>query len=350
MKFLITGIGSIGQRHYRNLRKLGETVAVVRSGGPGKPNRSFVQEFLDREAREGRQVIQYFDLDEAIASFHPDAIFITNPNHLHFDIGLRAARRGLPIFFEKPLVHEQWHATEIRKAISNSPVMVGYNLRFHPLLRKMKDLYDGGAIGAAVAADITVGENIADWHPWENYLDTYAPYTKTGGGVLLCFSHDIDYTYWFFGKPSNIQAAGGKITPLGGDGEDMVKSLWEYENGPIVSIHLDYWQRPPVRRFSILGDRGGLHWDYHSRTLTMDYHDARAPQVFTLPVDFDRNDMFIAEARHFIECMKTGEEPLISFEQGADVLDICMHIRAASENNRVQSAGGTAERSRGAGA
>lgn len=329
MKFLVIGIGSIGQRHYRNLQKLGHAVAVVRSNASGRPDRPFVQNFLNAEALEGRNVIQYFDLDEAIASFHPDAVFITNPNHLHFDVALRVARSGLPMFIEKPLFHDRQHTSEIRKAVSVNHVliMVGYNLRFHPLLSKMKQLYEEDAIGKAIAADVVVGENIADWHPWEDYLDTYAPYNKSGGGVLLCFSHDIDYAYWFFGKPSNIQAIGGKITPLGGDGEDMVKSLWEYKDGPIVSLHLDYWQRPPIRRFSILGERGSLHWDYYLKTLALNNHVSRDTQLFNAPCNFDRNDMFIAETRDFIECMETGKEPLITFEQGSAVLDICTEMK-----------------------
>ncbi len=290
-----------------------------------------MQTFLDAEAKHGREVAQYFDLDDAIASFRPDAVFITNPNHLHYGIALKVAQYALPMFIEKPLVHDLRLASGIRDAISSNhiPVMVGYNLRFHPLLKKMKELCEAGAIGAALAADVVVGENIADWHPWENYLDTYAPYKKTGGGVILCFSHDVDYTYWFFGKPVRIQAAGGKITPLGGDGEDMVKSLWNYQNGPIVSVHMDYWQRPPARRFSIIGDRGTLHWDYHLRILQKIDHSSKRIEAFSVPDGFDRNDMFIKEARHFIECIEAHTEPLINFEQGADVLEICMQIKEA---------------------
>jgi predicted dehydrogenase len=81
--------------------------------------------------------------------------------------------------------------------------MVGYNLRWHPLLQEMRNVITKGAIGKPVSMHVEIGENIADWHPWEEYQYTYAAHHSGGGGATLCFSHDIDYLYWFFGYPKN---------------------------------------------------------------------------------------------------------------------------------------------------
>ncbi len=328
MKFLVCGLGSIGQRHYRNLRSLGHEAAVFRRGGGA--NAAFINKFLDGEQAAGRPVKIYNDLEEALACFDPHAVFVTNPNSRHMEVALRAARRGKNLFIEKPLSHTLEGTEELRLLTVEKrlKVMVAYNLRWHPLLKKMKGMVAQGAIGQPVAAHVEMGENIEDWHPWEDYRQAYAAYQSGGGGAVLCFSHDIDYLYWFFGKPEKTYAVGGKITPLGGDAEDMVKALLQYKNQMIVSLHLDYWQRPPKRSFEIIGTKGRVLWDYYAKNLTL-YPRAQgsAATVFPLPDTFDRNDMFLDEIKDFIAALKGGKEVSIPLQEGVDVLQMSLDIK-----------------------
>jgi predicted dehydrogenase len=210
----------------------------------------------------------------------------------------------------------------------NLKIMIGYNLRWHPLLKKMKAMVANGDIGQPISAHIEMGENIEDWHPWEDYRQAYAAYKNGGGGAVLCFSHDIDYLYWFFGLPETIQAIGGKITPLGGDAEDMVKALLEYKNKFIVSLHLDYWQKPPKRFFEIIGTTGKITWDYYTKNLTLVSRDNNiAPIVYPLSDTFDRNDMFIDEIKDFIFALKNEKEASVPLQEGIDVLEISLKIK-----------------------
>ncbi len=328
MKFLICGIGSIGQRHYKNLRSLGYELALFRAGGGA--NAPFIEKFLSEEKSAGRPVKTYYNFREAIDDFRPDAVFITNPNSRHLETALFAAKSGCNLFIEKPLSHNRDGLEELKTFAEekNLKIMIGYNLRWHPLLIKMKTMVADGVIGQPICANIEMGENIEDWHPWEDYRQTYAAYKEGGGGAVLCFSHDIDYLYWFFGIPENIQAVGGKITPLGGDAEDMVKALFAYKNNFIVSMHLDYWQRPPKRFFEIIGTKGKITWDYYAKSLTLVSRDNNtAPLVHSVPENFDRNDMFIDEIKEFISVLNGEKESLIPIQQGMDVLEISLKIK-----------------------
>jgi predicted dehydrogenase len=246
------------------------------------------------------------------------------------ETALLAARAGQNIFIEKPLTHNMDGLEELKALAEkkNLKIMIGYNLRWHPLLKKMKAMVAKGAIGQPLSAHIEMGENIEDWHPWEDYRQAYAAYKKGGGGAVLCFSHDIDYLYWFFGMPEKIQAVGGKITPLSGDAEDMVKALLEYKNKFIVSLHLDYWQRPPKRYFEIIGTTGKITWDYYTKNLTLVSRDNNtAPIVYTVPDNFDRNDMFIDETKDFIAALGNKSDVPVPLREGIDVLDISLGIK-----------------------
>jgi len=325
MKFLLCGIGSIGQRHFRNLNGLGQEIALLRSRKNTTP---FIEKFFEEQKKNGLLIPIFYDLESALASFQPNAVVVANPNSLHMPIALAGARAGCHLFIEKPVSHTMAQMSELTELIrkNNLTAMIGYNLRFHPLLQLMKKMYEAGDIGHAVSVHVEVGENIEDWHPWEDYRDAYACYKSGGGGVTLCFSHDIDYLYWFFGMPLKIFALGGKKTLLGGDAEDTVKALLEFNGGLVASLHMDYWQKPGKRTFEIIGTLGKLIWDCRMGTLIFEKRDS-SKQVFHTPQNFDRNDMFINEMKEFLWSLQEKREAFIPLREGIDVLRIVLDIK-----------------------
>jgi len=327
MRFLVEGTGSIGQRHYRNARTLGHEVAFLRTSTSMRP---FVQEFFDTERKEGREPLVFTNLKVAIDSFKPDALIVSNPNHLHAASALEGAKHGLHLFIEKPVNHSSEGLVELAQIVEEKKLaaMVGYNLRFHPLLERLKSLIDGGELGTILSAHVEVGENIVDWHPWEDYRETYAPYIKSGGGSLLCFSHDIDYLYWLLGAPKEVFAGGGKITLLAGDAEDMVQTLWRYGNGTVATLHIDYFQRPKVRTLKIIGSKMTAVWDAYG---ALDLYDAETGEKRTeeAPKGFERNDMFLAQFKDFVHSIETGTPSRTPLSQGAEVLAIVDRIKEA---------------------
>ena len=79
MKFMIAGLGSIGRRHLRNLKALGEEdILLYRSG------RSTLQD------DELERYITETELDAALA-LKPDAVIVSNPTALHLDVAIPAA-------------------------------------------------------------------------------------------------------------------------------------------------------------------------------------------------------------------------------------------------------------------
>lgn len=327
MRFLICGIGSIGQRHYKNLQTLGHELAIFRSRRNGGP---FIKNFLQSQKKENRPVKIFFNLEQALTAFKPDAVFVTNPTSQHLKTALAAARTGCHIFIEKPISHNLNGLLQLQKLAKQKrlKIMIGYNFRFNPLLSRMKRLFAAGAIGSPLSAGAIAGANVADWHPWEDYRQSYAVNKSGGGGVVLNFSHDIDYLYWFLGRPNKISAVGGKLTPLQGDMEDMIKALLRFPNGAIASLHLDYWQRPPVRTFELIGTKGKLNWDYEAGTLIFQpLLRSGKRRMFKVPAGFERNDMYLNEVKHFIDAIKKNTEPLITLKQSINVLRVALRIK-----------------------
>ena len=50
---------------------------------------------------------------------------------------------------------------------------------------------------------------LPDWHPYENYKESYAAKKELGGGVVLTSIHELDYLYWLFGKINDVFSISG---------------------------------------------------------------------------------------------------------------------------------------------
>ncbi len=327
MRILIQGMGSVGQRHFRNLRRLGHEAAFLRRDGMIRP---FVKDFLDQERQAGNEIPFFTSLEEAVSAFQPTALFVCTPNANHLADALAGAQFGLHLFIEKPVHSTLEGLEELQRIVTEKKliVQIGYQLRFHPLLANVKALVANGELGKVLSASVEVGESIEDWHPWEDYQETYAPWVRGGGGSLLCFSHDIDYLYWILGNPQNVYSFGGKVTPLAGDAEDLVQSLWGYEDRSSALLHIDYWQRPKVRRLKLIGTSKTCVWEETSALLIWEHASGALSQI-PLPYGYERNDMFIKEVTHFIDCITHVREPMPSLAEGVEVLKIVERMKSS---------------------
>lgn len=323
MKVLFCGLGSIGQRHLRNLRALlGDEVEVLayrarRSSPVLNPNMT-VRAAPD-ELETIYNIRSFDDLDAALAE-GPDAVFVTNPNTLHMPVALAAARAGCHLFIEKPVSHSMEGVDELARLVAekNLTALVAYQFRFHPGLQLIKRLIDEGRLGNLVHGHIVNGEYLPDWHPYEDYRQTHPARRDLGGGSLRIQTHEFDYALWLFGMPTNVFAVGGHLTRLEVDVEDSVSVLMrcEPQGKPVpVHLHLDYAQRPPQRVCEVVGDAGKLRYDYYSDEVIFHNHATGIVETTDF-AKFERNVMFLDELRHFLDCVAGRTTPLIDLQEG----------------------------------
>lgn len=332
MKFLICGLGSIGKRHMENLEKLEipcEKILIYRTH---KGTVSFGDKVLEDH---GNRHPVFYDLDSAFTQ-KPDAVIISNPTSLHIPIALKAAKAGCHIFIEKPISHSIEGIEELIKIVKRKKliIFVAYQLRFHPLLNQIKKWLDEKVIGKIVSAHAEMAERVTDWHPWENYKISYASRKDLGGGVVLTQSHELDYLYWLFGKPKWIFAAGGELGDLKIGVEDTAKTIMEFPNSILASLHVDYLKKPPSRFLEITGTKGKIFWDYFAKKIQI---IPLSGDVITVaePNDFERNTMYLEEIKHFLECINGKSKPFIDLEQGKDILEMALATKESMASKKI---------------
>jgi predicted dehydrogenase len=344
VKALIAGLGSIGQRHVRNLRQLvGPDIEVIayRARRLGSVVTDRLEVARGEDVEEALGVRAFTDLDGALAE-RPDIAFICNPSGLHMAVASRAAACGAHLFIEKPLsdrlegVAELIATTERRRLVA----AVGCQLRFHPCLARARDLVNTGAIGRVVAARVQVGEYLPGWHPYEDYRESYAARRDLGGGVVLTLIHELDYAYWLFGMPHRVFALGGHLSRLEMDVEDTASILLECraaDGRPIpVHVQMDYLQRPPSRNCEIVGDNGRIAVDLRVPSLVAYGSDGAEIDRMELG-SFERNSLFLDELSNFMASVEGRERPAVSLREGADTLRIALAAKESIATGAVIS-------------
>jgi predicted dehydrogenase len=340
VKILMIGLGGIGQRHTRNLRALlGDSVEilahrvrrqmhVVTPVMGADPNRNVENEYAIRT---------FLSLEDALAE-RPDIAFICNPSSLHIPVALACVQANCDLFVEKPLsdsmrgIDQLIHAVEENKTIA----MVGYQLRFHPCLRALAETVKSGILGTLLAVRATVGEYLPNWHPYEDYRQMYAARADLGGGVVLSQIHEFDYLYSLFGVPTRIFALGGHWSDLEIDVEDTASMVMEcsFAKRPLpILLHQDYLQSPPSRQCEVLGDRGRVVMDLHALTVSVLTRGNTAPEVRGFS-GFERNQLFIDQLKHFLDCVKSRTKPVVDLHDGLHSLRMALAAKKSIETHQ----------------
>lgn len=343
MKFLVVGLGSIGQRHVRNLRTLlgssAEIVAYrVQRTSPTLTDKLTVEAQSDVEQKYDVSVVTTLDAGLAMK---PDAVLVCNPTSLHMSVALAAADAGCHLFLEKPVSHSGEQVQELIDTVESRGLvnLVGYQFRFHPCLLRLESLLRHGAIGSVIAVRIEQGEYLPGWHPYEDYRQTYASRAELGGGVILSQIHELDYAYWLFGLPKRLFALGGHLSDLEIDVEDTASILMEcvVDGRPIpVHVHEDYLQRPPTRTCEVIGSAGKIFTDLYALTVTHYGLDGEVAAYESF-AGFERNELFLDEMRHFLACIAGDETSRVTVKDGAQSLRMALAAKASLATGRVQS-------------
>ncbi|NLN70106.1 MAG: Gfo/Idh/MocA family oxidoreductase [Chloroflexi bacterium] len=320
MKFLIAGLGSIGRRHLRNLITLGEQNILL--------YRTHLSTLPDDELAPFRVEA---DLAVALAE-QPDAVIVANPTALHLDVAIPAALAGCHLLIEKPVAQVLGPDIYKLETIVNTVgvrTLIGFQFRFHPVLTQVKTILDAGGIGRPLSFRAHWGEYLPEWHPWEDYRQSYAARADLGGGVTNTLCHPLDYLQWLFGEVNSLYAVTDRVSDLEIDVEDLAEITLRFANGVIGSLHLDYFQRPPAHWLEIAGTRGHIRWDNDTGTARVYYADKNRWSDVYPPVGFERNALFLAQMEHFIALIKDGGRSRCSLAEGIKTMELIDAVHAS---------------------
>ena len=320
-RLLIAGWGPIAQRHARNFIALQPqgSVTVVRAQAE-PPGEAFPWAHRARS------------WEDALAG-KPDVAVLASPATKRVACLCDLVDRGIPTLVEKPLAATLAEGVALDALRPRAPVLLGYNLRFHAALRSLREAVTDGRIGAPRYLRAEVGQYLPDWRPGRDYRTSASARAELGGGALRELSHEIDLALWLLGEPIEVLAWVGQLGRLGLDVEDTGELTIRFRNGALASVHLDFLQRVPRRRLSVAGDEATVDWDLGSERTWL-WSPGREAETLADTRGADRNEMYLAEMSHFLECAAGKASPAVGIADGVRVLRVIEAARRSHEEGR----------------
>ena len=247
----------------------------------------------------GPDVFITADYREVMARADVDAVMVCTPDYLHAEHAIAALSAGKDVFLEKPMAItiEDCDAIIATARKENRKLYVGHNMRFFPVMQKMKSLVDEGRIGEVQAIwcrhFVSYGGDayFKDWHSERRY---------TTGLLLQKGAHDIDIIHWLGGghtsrvvgmgklsvynqvtsrrhpeEVSSVDFDGANWPPLSQTGlspvinvEDLSMMLMELDNGVQASYQQCHYTPDDCRNYTVIGTEGRIE----------NYGDASTPE------------------------------------------------------------------------
>ncbi len=262
-----------------------------------------------------------------------EAVVICSSTGTHARMIEEAAAAGKHIFCEKPIDFDLARIDRALAAVEQAGVklQVGFNRRFDPNFRRVRELVAAGKIGQPHILRITSRD------PQPPPIE----YVKVSGGIFLDMTiHDFDMARYLIGSEvEEIYAVGGVMVDpeigQAGDIDTAVITL-RFQNGVIGTIDNS---RQAVygydQRVEVFGSGGAISADndYPNTAIVSDAQSVHRD----LPLNFFMEryvNSYIAEMETFIECIQQDRTPPVTGVDGRVPVVMGYAARKSYEENR----------------
>lgn len=203
LKIAIIGAGSRGIQCFGKLISARDDAKIAALCDPNPVRMEASAKYLPEKPNF------YTSIKEMAKKEKLDACVITSPDYCHADNAVEALNNGMNVLLDKPLATTVKGCKAILAAAKKSKktVMIGFNLRHSPALKKLKEIIDAGTLG-----NIFMIENREFYDGGKTYMSRWnRKYELCGGLWIHKGSHDFDVFNWLldFPKPVKVSASAG---------------------------------------------------------------------------------------------------------------------------------------------
>ena len=224
---------------------------------------------------------------------------------------------------------------KIKNDFSDYPQIffLGFMLRYHPLVKKIKDIIDSNVLGKVYSARFEFGSYLPFWHPLEDYKTGYAAVKKLGGGVINTITHELDLIQYFFGNPESVICDSKNLKKLNIEVEEIAEAIFGYHD-KIVTLHLDYLQKEYDRNIKILCDDGKITWNWHDNKVIVKRYNEDAVE-YPVATGFEVNQLYVDELKDFINLVKTANSNhLLNLDHAFSNTELLLRIHESAERGQ----------------
>ncbi len=328
LKIAVIGVGHLGKEHARIYSDMPDVSLV----GIVDINKESGEEVAQRY--NTKYYSSYKDILDKV-----NAVSVVVPTKSHYEIAKELLENGIPVLVEKPMTGTVSEAEElIRLSKSNNTVLQpGYVERFNPAIQAIQKL------------DVSL-----------KFIECHrlSPFTFRSADISVVFDlmiHDIDIILHLSkSKVKKIDAVGVNVIS---NKEDIANARIQFENGCVANITASRVSFEPMRKIRLFSEDSYISLDYQkqeamiykkSPELTLKSINVEDKDVSTIKdlkgfvfgdllkierIKMDNQEPLKKEIESFVNCIKNGENPVVSGEEGLTAIKTAAIIKDEIEKN-----------------
>jgi predicted dehydrogenase len=160
--------------------------------------------------------------------------------------------------------------------------------------------------------------------------------SEKGGGIILDAIHEIDLALEWLSHPRSVQCASGTYGDLNIEVEDTAEILLEGTN-QLGSVHLDSLRPERSRTYELIGTEGLIRWMARGKSpekSTVEMYQTSSDAWEKKKYELTLNDMYTREIDHFLDCVESGEDPVVGAAKGSDALQTAHVAKEAAHTGQ----------------
>jgi len=379
LKLGVIGYGERARHMAQTMLQLGPSVKLSAIADPR--NESLRSQMASEDPALSAGLQFYESPDDMLDSEQLDGVIVGTRCSLHTTMALKALKRSIPLFLEKPIATTMNDLMALKAAMS-SRVVISFPLRVSAIVRLASQIIDSGSIGTIehVQAWCNVPYGAVYYQSW------YRDESETHGMFLQKASHDLDYVNYLLAgnrplyvcamkskqvfrgtRPAGLHCSdcderrtcfespynSSRPAPLALDmpskemcafavdtgNEDSGSALVQYESGMHVSYSQNFYSRNKAasRGARFIGYKGTIEFDWYTDRLTVKHHHDNRIETHQFDATGDHGGGDRVLAANFIEVMR-GEAPSISsMENGLINGLLCLKATESAANRRFEA-------------
>ncbi|MGB7178658.1 MAG: Gfo/Idh/MocA family oxidoreductase [Xanthobacteraceae bacterium] len=305
----VVGVGVMGSNHARVLAEM----PGVKLVGVADPDRARCDQVA------GRLGCAAFTDVEELLQHGDDAVTIAAPTHLHRDIAIDCAARGIHILVEKPIAPTVEESRAIVAAARRAGVtlMVGHVERFNPAVQSIKRaIKDQDILSIAITR-----------------VGPFPPRMSNVGVVIDLAVHDIDLIRWF--TESEIVEIQPQTSSAVAEREDIALLQFRTASGVLAHINTN-WLTPFKART--------VHIATRDKYLIGDLLTLQVTECFGFQPDGSYSMRHLSvgyaeplrsEMQAFLAAIRSGESPAVTGDEAVASLEVAIRCLDARGTQSV---------------
>jgi len=326
-KFLIVGLGSMGQRRVGNLIANGIKKSQI-FGFDKLPTRA-----QDVSQKLGIKTSSNFNA--FYKNINPDALIISTPPDQHHSYFLKAAHDQKHFFVETGTSDKGYKQllSLLKPTFVAAP---SHTFHFYPAIQKIKKIITSNIIGRPLYYSFHSGQYILNWQrPWEKPLRGWFSQKNTGAGREM-FIFQLRWLNEIVGTfPKSIYGFIGKFSGLPIGAKDMYSAIVKYPNRVVGNIVVDVLTRKPEVILKLTGTNGNLEWNWQDFQIKI--NTLKSSKIIPIKKGYRRRgyiateEMYNNEIKEFLLSIKNKKFPFYTFNNDWRLIKI---LHTLEKNSR----------------